>query len=44
MEYLVFWLTRDGVKPTTKNIEEITNMKPPTYRKLKPQNVFKEAT
>ena len=33
MEYLGFWVTRDGVKPTNKNIEAITNIKPHTYRK-----------
>ena len=31
MEYLGFWVTRDGVKPVNKNIEAITNTKPPTY-------------
>ena len=33
MEYLGFWVTRDGVKPINKNIESITNMKLPTPRK-----------
>ena len=33
MEYLGFWVTRNGVKPIHKNIEAITNMKPPTSRK-----------
>ena len=30
MEYLGFWVTRNGVKPVNKNIEAITNMKPTT--------------
>ena len=33
MEYLVFWLTRDGVKPISKNIEVIKNIVPPTSQK-----------
>ena len=33
MEYLDFLVTRDGIKPTNKNIEVITNMNPPSYRK-----------
>ena len=32
MEYLGFWVTRDGVKPF-KKIEAMTNMKPPTSQK-----------
>ena len=28
-----FWVTRDGVKPTNRKIEAITNMSPPTSRK-----------
>ena len=32
MEYLGFWVTRDGVKPINKNIAAITNMKPTTSR------------
>ena len=30
MEYLGFWVTRDGVKPTNKNKGAITNMKSTT--------------
>ena len=30
MEYLGFWVTRDGVKPINKEKEAINNMKPPT--------------
>ena len=30
MEYLDFWVTRDGVKPINRKIESITNMEPPT--------------
>ena len=33
MEYLYFWLVRDGVKPINRKIEAITNMAQPTYRK-----------
>ena len=33
MEYLGFWVTRDGVKPINRKIEAITNMKPNTSRK-----------
>ena len=33
MEYLGFWVTRDGVKPINRKIEAITNMAPPTSRK-----------
>ena len=33
MEYLGFWVTRDGVKPMNKKIDSITNMKPPTSQK-----------
>ena len=33
MEYLVFWVTRDGVKPINRKIKAITNMKPNTSRK-----------
>ena len=33
MEYLGFWVTRNCVKPINIKIEEITNMKPPTYQK-----------
>ena len=36
MEYLGFWVTRDGVKPINRKIESITNMEPPTYRKEVP--------
>ena len=30
LEYLCFWVTRDGVKPINRNIEAITNMNPTT--------------
>ena len=30
MEYLSFWVTRNGVKPINRKIEAITNMAPPT--------------
>ena len=33
MEYLGFWETHNGVKPTNRKIVSITNMKPPTPRK-----------
>ena len=33
MEYLGFWVTRNGKKTINKKIEAITNMKPPTYQK-----------
>ena len=33
MEYLVFWITRNGVKPINKEIEVITNMNPPNTLK-----------
>ena len=33
IEYLGFWVTRDGVKPITRKIEAITNMAPSTSRK-----------
>ena len=33
MEYLVFGVTRDGVKLINRKIESITNMKPPTSQK-----------
>ena len=33
MEYLRFWLTNDGVKPTNEKVEAITNMKPYTSQK-----------
>ena len=33
MEYLGFWVTRDGVKPINRKIEAITNMAPPTPQK-----------
>ena len=32
MEYLGFGVTRDGVKPTNKKIEAITNMNPHNFR------------
>ena len=33
MEYLGFWVTHNGVKPISKNIEATTNMNPPTSQK-----------
>ena len=33
MEYLGFWVTRNGVKPINNKIKEITILKPPIYRK-----------
>ena len=33
MEYLVSWVTRNGVKPINRKIEAITNMAPPTSQK-----------
>ena len=36
MECLVFWVTHNGLKSTNKNIEAITNMKPPTSQKEVP--------
>ena len=33
MEYLYLWVTRDGVKPTNRNIQAVSNKKPPTPRK-----------
>ena len=33
MEYLGFWVTRDGIKPINKKIEAMINMAPPTSRK-----------
>ena len=33
MEYLGFWVTRDGVKLINRKIEKIKNTKPSTYQK-----------
>ena len=33
MEYLGFWVTRDGVKHLNRKVEAITNTKSPTTRK-----------
>ena len=33
MEYLGFWVTRNGAKPTNRNIEAITSMATPTSQK-----------
>ena len=30
LEYLGFWVTRNGIKPINRKIEARTNMKPPT--------------
>ena len=32
MEYLGFWVTRNGVKPINKKIEAITNTNPTTHQ------------
>ena len=34
MEYLGFWVTRNGIKPINKKMETIINMNPPTYKKI----------
>ena len=33
MEYLGFWVTRDGVKPIHRKLELITNTNPPNPQK-----------
>ena len=33
MQYLGFWVTRDGVKHLNRKVEAITNTKSPTTRK-----------
>ena len=33
MKYLDLWVARDGFRPINNMIEEITNIKPPPYRK-----------
>ena len=33
LEYLDYWITRSGVKPTTKTINVIANIAPPTTKK-----------
>ena len=33
MEYLGFWVTHECIKSINENIEDITNMKPPTFLK-----------
>ena len=33
MEYLGFWVTRNGVKTINRKIEAITNIAPPTSQK-----------
>ena len=33
MEWLVFWITHNGVKPVNKKIEAITNVNQPTSHK-----------
>ena len=40
MEYLGFWVTRDGVKTIHKKIQEIKNIKPPTYQKELRQFIY----
>ena len=34
IEYLGFWVTRNGVKPINRKVETITNINTPTSRKL----------
>ena len=33
LEYLGYWITREGVKPLNKKVEAISNLAPPTNRK-----------
>ena len=33
MEYMGFWVTRNGIRPINKKVEAITNMTPPTNTK-----------
>jgi hypothetical protein len=33
LEYLGYWITRQGIKPLTKKVDAIHNLKPPTTRK-----------
>ena len=33
LEYLGYWITRSGVKPTSKKVNAITNMAPPKTKK-----------
>ena len=33
MEYIDFWVTRNGAKPINRKIEDMTNLAPPTSRK-----------
>ena len=33
LEYLGYWITRDGIQPTTKKVHAITNIAPPTNKK-----------
>ena len=33
LEYLGYWITRDGLQPTKKKVDAITNMAAPTTRK-----------
>ena len=35
-----FWVSRDGVKSINRNIEAITNMKPPNSRKQVQQFIY----
>ena len=54
MEYLGFWVTRNGVKPMNKKVEAIISIKPPNtpkistafYRRIEliPQYVVKKFT
>ena len=33
LEYLGYWITRNGIRPVTKKVEAIQKLKPPTTRK-----------
>ena len=33
LEYLGYWITREGIKPLTKKVEAIQNIAPPTTKK-----------
>jgi len=34
LEYLGYWITREGVKPLSKKVEAINNLAPPTNRRM----------
>ena len=33
LEYLRYWVSRDGIKPVPKKVQAIVNLKPPKHRK-----------